>query len=142
MAGFVYVASPYTSEIPQLARLRMELARQATCKLISEGIFAFSPVVHGHFLEAYESQPYNVWVEHGLTMLRKAQCVQVLTIPGWEISRGVKAEMDQAIHDSIPIHYLSYTKYCDLARIAAMWQISEDRLLDILLSYGHVSNRP
>lgn len=142
MAGFVYVASPYTSEIPELASLRMELARQATCRLISEGIFAFSPVVHGHFLEEYQGQPHGIWVEHGLAMLRKAQCIQVLTIPGWEISRGVKAEMDQAIHDSIPIHYLPFAKYCDLARIAAMWTTTESQLTDLLLSYGHVSNRP
>lgn len=138
---FLYVASPYSAKDKMLIELRVTLAAQATRKLCSEGRFAFSPVAHGHMLEEFGILPYNFWIDHGKAMLRKAGSVAVLTIPGWEVSNGIQLELQEAAYNHVPVEYLPFSKYCDLAKAAEFLSISESRAEDLLLSYAAVSNR-
>lgn len=94
----IYLASPYTSPDPLLRKTRFLLVEQVTAQLIEEGYFIYSPIVHCHaFVEKYAlDSTFTYWRQYNIDMIRRADELWVLTIPGYLESRGVTAEIDFA----------------------------------------------
>ena len=94
----IYLASPYSHPDPLVRKTRFLLAEQATAILLNQGIFTFSPIVHCHALAERHTIPtdFAFWRGYNFDMLRRADLVSVLAIPGWKESVGVQAEIEMA----------------------------------------------
>lgn len=96
-----YLASPYSAD-PE--SLHAEALR-ATARLIAEGHVIFSPIVHCHPLAQAAELPrdFLFWKHYNFGMLRNASELWVLTLPGWNTSRGVAGEIEFARLCRIPV---------------------------------------
>ena len=97
----IYLASPYSHPEPHIRTRRYILARDFTYHHISLGAPIFSPIVYGHqFARDLEAPTDAVsWAPFNRVMLDAAEEMWILTLPGWEESAGVQAEilhMEQA----------------------------------------------
>lgn len=97
----IYLASPY-SAAPEALYL---VALRATARLIAEGHIIFSPIVHRHHLAQAAALPIDFlfWKRYNFGMLRNASEFWVLTLPGWDTSRGVAGEIEFARLCRIPV---------------------------------------
>lgn len=100
-----YLASPYTDPDPQLRAARYEAACAAAAGMMREGILVFSPIAHSHPLAAYGFPvEFDFWQRHCLSFLEMwATEICVLTLPGWERSTGVGAEVAIACRMGMPL---------------------------------------
>jgi hypothetical protein len=74
---------------------RFHLAEEATSWLLANKRWVFCPIVHCHALaKTYKMPPEaSFWFDYNFHMLKLADKLLVLTIPGWTTSIGVAAEM-------------------------------------------------
>lgn len=81
----------------------------ATSVLLKCGIWAYSPIVHCHHMSQVFGMPkdHKFWLDYDRAMILSARGIQVLTLPGWERSVGVKNEIEFALTRGKPITYLS-----------------------------------
>lgn len=101
----IYLASPYSSPDPLIMRTRFLLAEQVTASFLRRGVFIYSPIVHCHEIAAKYELPgdFAFWQGYNIDMLRRADSLAVLAIPGWKKSTGVQAEIEFARLAGIPI---------------------------------------
>jgi hypothetical protein len=98
LMSFIYLASPYSHPNPQVMHARY-LAVAAECaKLLKAQDWTYSPIVHCHELARMHGLPtdFEYWKRYNRAMLSSASAFYILTIPGWEQSRGVTAERAMA----------------------------------------------
>ena len=100
----IYIASPYTGTPDEMDH-RFHLAVWYVSKLCNEGHVAYSPIVHFHPVAIHHDLPRDIeyWKRHNTAMLRRSENLHVLKIEGWDISSGVKFEMDLAESLNLPI---------------------------------------
>ncbi len=104
----IYLASPYTHPDQAVREQRFDAACVATASLMRAGKSVFSPIVHSHPLVRYGLPvEWEFWQTHDCEHLKRSDCLIVLTLDGWETSRGVQAEIKIASDMEIPIHHLS-----------------------------------
>lgn len=103
--AYTYLASPYTSGDKFLRADRYRAAVRATEALMDAGEVVFCPVAYGHSFEQkiHRNFPYDYWVKWSRAMLASASRLYVLTIPGWNTSKGVEIEVRLAMDLGIPI---------------------------------------
>lgn len=107
----IYIASPYSSvEKHQMVRNYTEVSILVS-KLVKAGIPAISPITYGHTLLEFEDMPvdFGFWNEFCISILSKSDIMMVYMLPGWERSKGVKAEIDFCEKNNIKVIYQSYT---------------------------------
>lgn len=101
----IYLASCYSDPDPLIQKTRFLIAEEVTAGLITQGKFIYSPIVHCHEL----AQKYNLpsdfvfWRRYNIDMLRRADCMYILDIPGWDTSKGVRHEMEIAVEIGLEI---------------------------------------
>ncbi|WP_341232391.1 DUF1937 family protein [uncultured Methylophaga sp.] len=103
----IYIASPYSHKDPAVMQHRYEKVKEYTAYLMRIGAAAYSPIVHGHDIARSHELPtdWEFWKAHCLAMLRKADQMQVLKLPGWQESKGVQAEIEFCRLCGINIYY-------------------------------------
>jgi hypothetical protein len=89
-----YLASPYTDDDPQVMATRYQIAMTAVALMMKNGKAVYSPIVHWHAV-------------YDLIHLSHCDIIVVLTSTGWNLSRGVEAELVFAKENHITIKYLS-----------------------------------
>ncbi len=105
----IYLASPYTHKDEQVMIFRYKEALKATARLINIGYLVFSPIAHCHPIAvAHElERDYNFWQDYSNSFLSHwAEAVNVLCLPGWMESNGVKAEIIKAQETGLPVYYI------------------------------------
>lgn len=102
----IYLASPYSDPDPVVRWSRYEAVCRHAAHMLRDGHLVYSPVVHGHAL-AQRGLPgdWAYWERHNREMLRRCDALLVLTLPGWETSRGVQAEVALARALGLPVHH-------------------------------------
>lgn len=117
--SFAYLASPYHHEDAVVVLQRYEAVKAATVKFWARGITVFSPIVHCHEMKPELPKEFEFWIEHDYQMLEMAHSLYILTLDGWEISRGVRAETAFSVAAKKPIvlfdEYLNESAYVGLA---------------------------
>jgi hypothetical protein len=90
----IYVASPYSSPIPELVEQRVSAVTQFVDELIIEGFIAFSPIVYCHPIarRLNKGTAASDWMAFNMGMLRISEAAYFLRLPGWERSEGMKIE--------------------------------------------------
>lgn len=94
----IYVASPYSHPDPRCQNERFWQVCRYTAQLIKAGNLAFSPIAHSHpvaFIGEMEGN-FETWQRWCLRMLDACDVLYVLTLPGWQNSHGVMAEINHA----------------------------------------------
>jgi len=101
----IYLASPYSAS-PQA---NFELTEAFVAEALRSGHPIFSPVVHCHQIALDYNLPgdFEFWKNFNFNMLRAADELWVLTLPGWKESKGVDGEVDFARSLGIPIIYIN-----------------------------------
>lgn len=102
--SYIYLASPYTSDDPYITERRFVHAREAVAHLTRQQLTVYSPVVHFHDLAKHYVMPthFDFWKQHNCNMIRHANVLGILALPGWEESVGVEWERDFANYCNIP----------------------------------------
>jgi hypothetical protein len=108
--GLIYLSSPYSSGGmvgDQMALDRVEQTRAMLFVLMNMGATVISTIVSGSGMSPYGSQEsHDWWMHRDLKLLRKCDCVAVLTLDGWEDSPGVQEEVELAIILQKPVYLI------------------------------------
>lgn len=105
---FIYLASPYSDDNPDVMHQRY----LDTCKFVAQALkdnkVIFSPIVNTHLLAVEEGLPseFKFWKNYNEKILSKADMLYVLTLDGYKESVGIKGEIDYAQKNGIPIIYV------------------------------------
>lgn len=97
MTGYWYLATPYAL-YPEGKQAAYEAARDETAKLLLAGIPVYSPVVHCHPLLPKMSDKvgdFDFWLKMvDQPLMHGAGGLLVCVLPSWEISAGIKYEVE------------------------------------------------
>jgi len=103
----IYIASPYSHPDKAVMQTRYEQVKSVAAEMMREGLPIYSPIVHGHDIAVSHDLPtdWEFWKKQCLAMLRKADSMTVITLPGWIESKGVLCEIEFCNNCGIPINY-------------------------------------
>ena len=105
----IYLAGPYTHEDPAVREGRYRALTRVTAAFTQRGELVYSPVTYTHpWASITPGLPpdFEFWRAHCLGILRAwATELMVIKLPGWETSRGVKAEIDLATAMGLDVTY-------------------------------------
>lgn len=115
---FTYLASPYSHADKNVMEERYIRNLEAVKFIaLNYGNTPYSPIVHFHQVAKIHDMrtDFHFWQKHNENMLRGASELVILTLPGWDISRGVNFELGFARARQITIGYIhpitfDYTK--------------------------------
>lgn len=96
--SYVYVASPYSHSDKDIMTARYKLNEFASAYWTWQGCCVYSPLIHFHKMAKHYKMPtsFDFWNKNNYSMLRHAEKVFVLELPGWTRSIGLNAECDIA----------------------------------------------
>jgi hypothetical protein len=108
--AFIYLASPYSHPDPEVRHQRFEAVNSAAAALMKKGYVIFSPISHSHIIARDHDLPmeWDFWERIDIQFIRMCKELWVLMLPGWDESKGVKAEIKIASDLNIPIKYVPY----------------------------------
>lgn len=109
--SFIYLAGPYSHPDPTVRQRRFEQLNRYAARLMEAGIPMFSPISHSHPIADHmvEDRGHDFWMAMDLPILRHAAGLLVLTLEGWQESRGVGDEFTFAVDHGIPYAHASPT---------------------------------
>lgn len=101
----IYIAAPYTSPDPEVSQTRLAAATILAANLIHEGHLVFSPLTYSQELKnaGHVFPTADDWYQYDIQYLMRCDRMLILRTPGWELSRGVNAEIIAAKRLGIPI---------------------------------------
>lgn len=107
----IYLASPYSHADSGVREHRYRAACSTAAALISNGTRVFSPIAHSHGIALCmeRAESFEFWSQFDLEMLSHCSMLMILTLPGWEHSAGIKAEIAAARQLKIPVYHLDPT---------------------------------
>lgn len=103
-----YLACPYTDADPVVRQARVDAASLVAANMMSrDGLVVFSPITHGHAVDAYLprrlSASHEFWMGQCLPVLSACSSLVILPLPGWRDSRGLAVEVAWAVAADIAI---------------------------------------
>ena len=105
--SFIYLATPYTHEDPKMEKLRLEAAVKLNRSYIMGGLTVLSPIAFGNAFNPDDNlNPPQTWLEWDIPILKKADELWVMKMPGWDVSVGVLREIQEAMDAGIFIKYI------------------------------------
>lgn len=108
--SIAYLACPYHHENPIIKEQRLRIVTEVAAEMHKQGSYVYSPLTHNHKLsELGVKGTWETWCHFDLEMLSRCDKLIVLTLPGWEVSRGVQAEIAHAKELSLPIQFLEHS---------------------------------
>ena len=104
----IYLAAPYSHDDPAITDARYHYVNRVAGYLMMQGAVVFSPLSHSHVIAAEGGMPidWTFWAQQDLAILARCDSILVLTIPGWQQSLGVQAEIGFAREHGIPVKYV------------------------------------
>ena len=108
----IYLACPYSDPSPRVRRFRFGVVTEVAGLLMADGHHVYSPITHCHPIAEAVDLPksFDYWRAYDLTFIDHwATHLSVLTLDGWERSKGVLAEMEHARGLGLPIDLLDLT---------------------------------
>lgn len=106
-SAIFYLASPYTHSESYIREYRYEKTLDLTTTLLGAGLKVFSPVIYGRGLEENGlPKSFDFWRPFDLEILSRCDYLLVYQLDGWQISKGVQAEIEFSQENDIPIIYI------------------------------------
>ena len=103
----VYLASPYTGTEREMVQ-RFQQVAELAAEMMDQGIIVFSPIAHTHPIALAGDLPrdWEFWKRYDEAMLKACGHLVVATeIEGWDMSKGVSAEIEIANDLGLDIFY-------------------------------------
>jgi nucleoside 2-deoxyribosyltransferase len=103
--GMLYICSPYTHPDESVRASRVVAVAHATAALIRMGYLAYSPILHTVPMVDHcgIGATWEAWADYDHAFIDRCRLVIVLTIDGWNQSKGVAAEIQYAVGNGIPV---------------------------------------
>lgn len=94
----IYLACPYSSTVRSDVLERVFKVNLAAAHLFKLGYFVFSTISHTHPIKDVSDLDgdFDFWAEYDYRMIDHCDRLVVLTLPGWQFSKGVAAEIRHA----------------------------------------------
>lgn len=94
----IYLASPYFHADPQVMERRFDAVCRKAGELMNSGEIVYSPIAHNHPIAIRIGLPrgWDYWAKFDTEMIKAATSFMVYRLPGWEISKGIAAELEIA----------------------------------------------
>lgn len=94
----IYLACPYTDPNPEIRAERNDRVTAFCAELLNAGHIVFSPITYTHHMAQAHTMPttWEFWHTLDVSFIAWAEELWVLTLPGWERSTGVAAEIEEA----------------------------------------------
>jgi hypothetical protein len=105
----IYLASPYSHKDPAVREMRFVAACKQAAEMLRCDIPVYSPIVHSHPIAIYggiDPMDGEFWARADRPYLELCDEVWVLTLPGWEESKGVHIEIERAEELGMKILYV------------------------------------
>ena len=95
----IYLACPYSDPDPEVRHLRFKSACRKAGELMQEGHVVFSPLSHSVPVADTMSNhlDHDFWLGQDVAFLEWCDEMLVLTLPGWNESKGVRCEIEWCI---------------------------------------------
>jgi hypothetical protein len=106
--GYWYMATPYSKYIAGMERA-FEHAAATAARFIAEGVSVFSPIAHSHHIAEFEGLDpldHGTWMRIDKPLMEGAIGLLVVTMDGWEGSKGVGDEIEYFTCADKPIYYV------------------------------------
>lgn len=113
--GYIYLATPYTHDSPEVLEHRYNTAVRFAAHLIKLGHNIYSPIAHSHNIAAHiKPRPITneAWKQHNLALLRHCSELWVAVMPGWDTSLGIQFEVAMADKLDIKVRYMPVPESC------------------------------
>ena len=109
----IYIASPYSHPDPKVRNFRFESALTYANMLMGMGHTCFSPIAYGHqfSLRFYRPTAFEAWIDFNDRILLACESMHILTIDGWEESRGIAHEQKLAEDHGIQVCHVAWNPY-------------------------------
>ena len=106
----IYLASPYTSEFDEVVEARVQMVKAATAALITKGLPIFSPITYTSDLVGLSGLDGSLtsWQPLDDHILGVSDELWVLMLDGWEKSKGIAHEIEQAEDIGLYIFLVPY----------------------------------
>jgi len=102
----IYLASPYTHPDRDVREIRFRAVCAFAAEMMRQGRHVFSPIAHTHPIAAHGLPgDWAFWESYDRDMIARCDEVAVLCLPGWEESKGVRAEIAIAVDLGLPVRY-------------------------------------
>jgi hypothetical protein len=103
----IYVASPYGHADPTVVQGRMEQVYAVMAIYMRHGIHCVTPLsMHEICIRHDLDGSFAFWEKYCFDILKRCDSMLVLKSEGWEVSRGVQAEIKFCEEHNIPVEYL------------------------------------
>lgn len=94
-SNLIFISTPYSHIDKSIQIERFELTCQMVALLLNQGKFPISPIVHGHPTTKYGVRgDWEFWRDYCIEFIQSCKSVYVGDIEGWDISTGVKEEIE------------------------------------------------
>jgi len=106
----IYVACPYSHPDQAVREERVLAADKYAAKLMERGHIVFSPLSHSHPISKHckvDPTDHDFWLRQDLAWLKACHRMHVLCLDGWQESKGVKEEIEEALKRKIPVFLVS-----------------------------------
>lgn len=108
----LYLAAPYSDPDPIIRLSRYHEANLAAARIMAAGYGVISPLSMGVTITAScpgkLGSDWEIWKNVCLRMLEQCDTFCILTLPGWEKSIGVQAELEHAKALGLAICFVSF----------------------------------
>jgi hypothetical protein len=101
----IYLAIPYSG----MEQLSFDTANRIAGQLMREGHIVFSPISHSHPIAQTCELPthWDYWREADTSFLEWCDEILVVMMPGWDLSRGVTAELEIGLRMGKPAKFIN-----------------------------------
>lgn len=107
--GFVYLGQPYSHPDPSVREGRFKAGCAKAASLMKQGYTVFSPIAHSHPVASHLPDEllmnHRFWMKQDLPILSWADKLIVLTLDGWQYSKGLAEERKFAEENGIEIEF-------------------------------------
>lgn len=111
----IVVTGPYNHANPEVKKARVKAITSACVKLLLSGKTAITPLSYGILLIEHSREEGNeipdtleYWEKFCLDFVEASDEMYVLDLEGWDISKGVAAEMAKAKEYNIPVYLVKH----------------------------------
>ncbi|MBI2790930.1 MAG: DUF1937 family protein [Gammaproteobacteria bacterium] len=104
----IYLACPYSHPDSRMVQLRYAVSAQVACQLVKEGLMIFAASMHNALLATMAgiSDQFADWKEYNHLMIERSDKLMVITMEGWEQSKGVQDQIQYAKSLNKPIEMI------------------------------------